>query len=72
MGVFGGTESMYFLKRDSKNLRTHVEKLLDKVPPPHLHPGQSERCPPGVSIEKFRLITEIMISHSGSLSHHVG
>jgi len=60
VGVIGGIEPTKFLELDLAALRIYVETLLDKVNPRHYVLANSDSCPPGVSIEKFRLVTEIV------------
>ncbi len=60
VGIIGGIEATHFLQLERKNLHTYVETLLDRVDPRHYILANSDSCPPGVSVEKFRLVTEIV------------
>jgi uroporphyrinogen-III decarboxylase len=62
VGVIGGIEPTHFLNLSLDELRDYVEKLLDRVDPSHFVLANSDSCPPGVSVEKFRLVTEIVKS----------
>jgi len=60
VGIIGGIEPTHFLNLDMKEFRDYVETLLDRVNPRHYVLANSDSCPPGVSVEKFRLVTEIV------------
>ncbi|MCP4397095.1 MAG: hypothetical protein GY801_07340 [bacterium] len=60
VGIIGGIEPTHFLQLDGKQLQRYVESLLDRVDPRHYILANSDSCPPGVSVEKFRLVTEIV------------
>jgi len=60
LGVIGGIEPVHFLTLDLNNLGDYVNTLLDRVRPRHYILANSDSCPPGVSVEKFRLVTEIV------------
>ena len=62
VGVIGGIEPTHFLNLNMRSLREYVETLLDRINPRHYILANSDSCPPGVSIEKFRLVTEIVQS----------
>jgi len=47
---------------DMDGLRSYVERLLERVNPRHYVLANSDSCPPGVSVEKFRLVTQIVQS----------
>jgi len=64
VGVIGGIEPTYFLNLDLDGLRDYVEELLAQANPCHYVLANSDSCPPGVSVEKFRLVTEIVRSHT--------
>jgi uroporphyrinogen-III decarboxylase len=63
VGIIGGIEPVHFLTLDLNDLREYVETLLDRVQPQHYVLANSDSCPPGVSVEKFRLVTQIVRSH---------
>ncbi len=60
VGIIGGIEPTKFLNLNLEAFREYVEDLLARVDPRHFIVGNSDSCPPGVSIEKFRLVTEIV------------
>jgi uroporphyrinogen-III decarboxylase len=62
-GIIGGIEPTHFLNLDLDGLHDYVKELLDRVNPRHYVLANSDSCPPGVSVEKFRLVTEIVRSH---------
>jgi len=62
VGIVGGIEPTHFLTLDIEGLQEYVETLLDRVQPCHYVLANSDSCPPGVSVEKFRLVTEIVQS----------
>ncbi len=63
VGIIGGIEPVHFLTLDLNDLREYVETLLDRVQTRHYVLANSDSCPPGVSVEKFRLVTQIVRSH---------
>lgn len=64
VGIIGGIEPVRFLTLDMNSLRDYLETLLQRVSPRHYVLANSDSCPPGVSVEKFRLVTEIVRSHT--------
>ena len=60
IGVVGGIEPVQFLNLDETHLEAYVTKLLDRVDPRHYVLANSDSCPPGVSVEKFRLVTRLL------------
>ncbi len=64
VGIVGGIEPTHFLNLDLDGLRDYVEELLAQVNPCHYVLANSDSCPPGVSAEKFRLVTEIVRSYT--------
>jgi uroporphyrinogen-III decarboxylase len=64
IGVIGGIEPVRFLDLDLNSLTLYVEDLLDRIQrgPNGLRRyilANSDSCPPGVSVEKFKRVTEI-------------
>jgi uroporphyrinogen-III decarboxylase len=59
IGIVGGIEPVQFLTLAEHDLRAYVENLLARVNPCHYVLANSDSCPPGVSVEKFRLVTRI-------------
>jgi uroporphyrinogen-III decarboxylase len=64
VGIVGGIEPTHFLNLKLDALREYVEELLDRVNPHHYILANSDSCPPGVAVEKFRLVTEIVRSRA--------
>ena len=60
VGIVGGIEPTQLLYLGLEELGEYVERLLDRIQPLHYVLANSDSCPPGVSIEKFRRITEIV------------
>lgn len=60
VGIIGGIEPTHLLDLDLSALRAYVETLLRRIRPRHYILANSDSCPPGVPVEKFRLITEIV------------
>jgi hypothetical protein len=58
--IIGGIEPLKFLTLSMGDLKRYVETLLSKMNPCGFVLGNSDSCPPGVSIEKFRLITSMI------------
>jgi uroporphyrinogen-III decarboxylase len=62
-GLVGGIEPVHFLNLDLPGLRAYVEELLARMDHRCWILANSDSCPPGVTQEKFRLVTEIVKSH---------
>jgi uroporphyrinogen-III decarboxylase len=62
MGLIGGIEPVNFLNLDLDGLRVYVDELLDRLPAHRYILANSDSCPPGVSVEKFRLVSEMVKS----------
>lgn len=60
VGIVGGIEPTQLLSLDLEHLGEYVDRLLDRVQTHHYVLANSDSCPPGVSTEKFRSITEIV------------
>jgi uroporphyrinogen-III decarboxylase len=63
VSIIGGIEPVHFLTLDLDDLQDYVETLLDRVEPHSYILANSDSCPPGVSTDKFRLVTHIVQSH---------
>ena len=64
-GIVGGIEPVHFLQLDMPALRAYVEDLLDRMSPHHYVLANSDSCPPGVTLEKFQLVTQIVAERCG-------
>ena len=62
IGLIGGIEPTVFLNSTMKELEEYVYKLIEKVGNKRFILANSDSCPPGVEIEKFKLIGEIVRS----------
>ncbi len=62
-GLVGGIEPVMFLTLSLAELRAYVQNLLDRMDPHGYILANSDSCPPGVSLEKFRLVTEMVRQH---------
>jgi uroporphyrinogen-III decarboxylase len=60
MGLIGGIEPLQFLTLDLAQLREYVYNLLERMGSYRYILANSDSCPPGVSLEKFLLVTEIV------------
>lgn len=60
IGLIGGIEPTVFLNSTLDELDGYVRKLLQQVATPRFVLANSDSCPPGVSEEKFRLVTAIV------------
>jgi uroporphyrinogen-III decarboxylase len=65
VGIIGGIEPVHFLTLDLDELRDYVETLLHRVKSEGYILANSDSCPPGVSVEKFHLVTQLVRSHYG-------
>ncbi len=64
MGLIGGIEPVNFLQLDLIQLRADVENLIDRMGTHRYILANSDSCPPGVAIEKFRMVTEMVRENS--------
>lgn len=62
-GLIGGIEPVMFLTLSLADLRDYVQNLLDRMAPHRYILANSDSCPPGVSLEKFHLVTEMVRQH---------
>jgi uroporphyrinogen-III decarboxylase len=60
--IIGGIEPLKFLELSQVEFRAYVENTLAQMDPLGFIFGNSDSCPPGVSLEKFKLVTEIVRS----------
>jgi uroporphyrinogen-III decarboxylase len=60
VGIIGGIEPTMFLNLSIDDLRAYVVTLLERTDPHHYVLANSDSCPPGVAVEKFRLVSEIV------------
>ena len=59
-GLIGGIEPVHFLNLNLLGLRVYIEELLERMDHRRWILANSDSCPPGVTQEKFRLVTEII------------
>ncbi len=59
IGVIGGIEPVNLLTLNPLEFDRYVETLLDRVNPTRYILANSDSCPPGVSIDRFKRITQI-------------
>lgn len=64
MGLIGGIEPINFLNLDLPQLRVYVENLIERMGFHHYILANSDSCPPGVALEKFMLVSEIVHSRA--------
>jgi uroporphyrinogen-III decarboxylase len=60
MGLVGGIEPVHLLNLDLPGLRVYVEELLDRMDHRGWILANSDSCPPGVTLEKFRLVRQVL------------
>ena len=60
IGLIGGIEPTVFLNSDLDALESYTKKLLSAMNGRRFILANSDSCPPGVSIEKFRLISGLV------------
>ena len=65
MCLIGGIEPVHFLTLDDDAFETYVLELLERMPQRGFILANSDSCPPGVPIERFKRVTEIVESYSG-------
>jgi uroporphyrinogen-III decarboxylase len=61
--IIGGIEPIQFLDLSLDEFRNYVEDTLSRMNPRGFIFGNSDSCPPGVSVEKFKAVTEIIRSY---------
>jgi len=59
MGIIGGIEPTEFLNLSEKELGTYAESVIDEAKGGPFVLANSDSCPPGVTVEKFRLVSEV-------------
>lgn len=64
--LVGGIEPVHLLTLDLPGLRAYVEDLMARMDHRGWILANSDSCPPGVTEEKFRLVTEIVRAHRPS------
>lgn len=62
--LIGGIEPTVFLHSTEEELEAHVAKLFERMGPKGWILGNSDSCPPGVSVDKFRLVTRMVDAYS--------
>ena len=60
IGLIGGIEPAFFLKCGMEELETRVRYLLDVMKGKRFVLANSDSCPPGVSYEKFLLVSDLV------------
>lgn len=60
MGLIGGIEPVHFVQLDLPELRAYVEDLIERMGRHRFILANSDSCPPGVALEKFYLVSEIV------------
>lgn len=58
--LIGGIEPTVFLNSGFDELRIYTENLINRVEGKRFILANSDSCPPGVSIEKFKLVSDIV------------
>ena len=60
MGLIGGIEPVHFLNLALPELRVYVEELIERMGVHRYILANSDSCPPGVTVEKFRMVSEMV------------
>ena len=64
MGIIGGIEPTEFLNRDGDDLRTYTESVIEDAQGGPFLLANSDSCPPGVTVEKFKLVADVARNYS--------
>jgi len=59
IGLIGGIEPVNFLNLSDHDFDSYIENLLDRMSPVRYILANSDSCPPGVSIDRFKRVTQI-------------
>lgn len=59
MGIIGGIEPTQFLRLPEEQLKTYVKSVIDEAAGGPFVLANSDSCPPGVTMSKFRLVADI-------------
>ena len=59
MGIIGGIEPTQFLNLSEAELGPYVESVIDDGQGGPFLLANSDSCPPGVTVEKFRLAADV-------------
>ncbi len=59
MGIIGGIEPTQFLRLPIEKLGAYVESVIDDAKGGPFVLANSDSCPPGVTVEKFKLVAEV-------------
>lgn len=62
--LIGGIEPTVFLHSTTAELEAHVARLFERMGPRGWILANSDSCPPGVSLDKFRLVSEMAAAWS--------
>ncbi len=68
--LVGGIEPTVFLHSTEEALTAHVHLLMEKMGKTGWILANSDSCPPGVSMEKFHLVTRLVREHGLGGSRH--
>jgi len=60
IALIGGIEPTVFLESDIDKLESYVTELLEKLKGTRYILANSDSCPPGISLEKFNLVSKIV------------
>lgn len=60
VALIGGIEPTQFLNLSPDQLEIYVKTLLDRMAGRRFVLANSDSCPPGVTLEKFRLVTQLV------------
>ena len=61
--LVGGIEPVHLLNLDLPELYAYLMDMLERLQPGHYVLANSDSCPPGVTVDKFQLVTQIVCEH---------
>lgn len=64
LGIIGGIEPIHFLDLTMKELESYVEQMIEEASGGPFVMANSDSCPPGVTVEKFKLVGEVVRRHA--------
>ena len=59
LGIIGGIEPTEFLNRDGDSLARYTESVIEDAQGGPFLLANSDSCPPGVTVDKFKLVADI-------------
>ena len=66
MGIIGGIEPTLFLNLEGDALRRYTEQVIEDAQGGPFLLANSDSCPPGVTVEKFKLVADVARIHGAA------